>query len=79
LAAGTGEGLIKLWDIPSRQEVLTIKGHDHFIGDVAFLPDGDSLMSRSYEEIALWRAPSFGEIEAAEHERASLEPQTSAE
>ena len=58
---------VKLWDLATQREVLTLQGEGEFFMHVAFSPDGSTLMATSFEGVAhLWRAPSWEEIEAAE-------------
>ena len=41
LAVGTGDGLIRLWDVKSEKLVWTIKAHDNWTFDLTFLSNGD--------------------------------------
>jgi len=69
LATGSGgRESIKLWDLETRQELLTFGGKGSFFADVAFSPDGTLLGASSPPNrlLHVWRAPSWGEIEAAE-------------
>jgi sugar lactone lactonase YvrE len=43
LAAAFWDNTIKLWDVPSRQELRTITSSDHAFGCAAFSPDGQVL------------------------------------
>ena len=65
---GTGaRETVKLWDLATQRELLSLPGEGDFFQHVAFSPDGSTLMATSYAGIAhLWRAPSWAEIEAAE-------------
>lgn len=65
LAVGTGEGSIKIIDRATWQEVMTLKGHSYAIR-LAFVPDGKTLVSASFDGIRYWHAPSFQEIETVE-------------
>ena len=58
---------VKLWDLATQRELLSLPADGQFFLHVAFSPDGNTLMATSYAGIAhLWRAPSWAEIEAAE-------------
>jgi WD40 repeat protein len=58
---------IRLWDLESRQQVLTLEGQDWGFMDCQFSPDGKILASMNYAGILhLWQAPSWQEIEEAE-------------
>jgi hypothetical protein len=58
---------VKLWDMDSWQELLTLEGAGSLFGLTAFSPDGNVIGTRSTDGILnLWRAPSWAEINAAE-------------
>jgi WD40 repeat protein len=68
LAIGSnGREAVKLWDLDSRQELLTLAGHGYIFGDIQFSPDGNTIAARSGQgSLHLWRAPFWAEIAAAE-------------
>ena len=70
LATGGGSGreAVKLWDVATCREMLTLPGEGSIFGFVAFSPDGNWLIARSSlaGHLHLWRAPSWAEIDAAE-------------
>jgi WD40 repeat protein len=66
MATGSGEGVVKLWDLDSFREVLALKGHTAVVHGVAFLPDGETLASLSIKELMIWHAPSLQRIDARE-------------
>jgi WD40 repeat protein len=63
LAVGAVDGLISIWDLVSRHEVATLKGHERSVHDVAFLSDGNTLVSVGQEQVRVWRAASFEETD----------------
>ncbi len=65
LAAGASDGRITIWDAASHKEVATLEGHQESVMQLAFTPDGDHLVSASKDELRVWRAASWVEIEAA--------------
>jgi len=57
---------VKLWDVDSLQELLTLEAQGSTFNRVAFSPDGNILAASNGQGVLhLWRAPSFPEIEAA--------------
>jgi len=68
LAAGDGGNeAIKLWDVETRQEVLTLAANGSNFSQTRFSPDGNVLASRNGDdELHIWRAPTQAEIDAAE-------------
>jgi WD40 repeat protein len=68
-AAGASDGRITIWDAASHQELATLVGHEESVRQLAFTPDGDHLVSVSKDQLRVWRASSWPEIEAVEKER----------
>ena len=67
LAAGGDElEAVKVWDVESHQELLTLPGKGMHV-ETAFSPDGHTLGSMNFHGLLhLWRAPSWKEIRKAE-------------
>jgi WD40 repeat protein len=63
LAVGGIDGLITIWDLASRQEVATLKADERRALAVAFLSDGNTLVSAGLGELRVWRAASFEEAD----------------
>ena len=58
LASGADDHLIKLWHVPTGQELLTIDFHAGGVTGLAFSPDGQTLLSCSHDHsVRLWNAP----------------------
>ena len=53
LAAGH-DGVVRLFDLPTRKHVRDLKGHTGQINDVAFLPDGRALSVGGDKTMRLW-------------------------
>jgi WD40 repeat protein len=68
LATGSGHReAVRLWDVESGQELLTLDGQGSIFGPTAFSADASLLGSMSDTDVLhLWRAPSFAEIDAIE-------------
>ena len=69
VTCGTGRDAVRLWDVASHRELITIPEKATFMGGrAAFSPDGNYLAACSPDEgkLYLWRAPSWQEIEADE-------------
>jgi len=64
LAIGSnGNEAIKLWDVKSSQELLTLPGQGSMFNATSFSPDGNVLASSNSRGLVhVWRAPSFEEI-----------------
>jgi WD40 repeat protein/serine/threonine protein kinase len=66
-AASDTREAVKLWDIDSRQELVTLEGEGSLLHATGFSADGNALGSLSAQgQLQIWRAPSWAEIEAAE-------------
>lgn len=58
LAAAYDDNTIHLWDVSTRQEVMSLFGHTGSITDLRFTPDGKFLISSSLDgTIRLWGVP----------------------
>src|SRR5262249_12212342 len=63
VASVSGDGNVKLWDVATGREVVTIHGHGSFVRCVAFHPDGSRLVTASADgTIKLWDAASGQEV-----------------
>ena len=55
LASGSSDDTVKLWDMTTRQNIATFKGHASSVSSVAFSPDGNTLVSGSSDDtVKLW-------------------------
>jgi WD40 repeat protein/serine/threonine protein kinase len=68
LAAAVGRGLIRILDLASHQEVVTLEGHHETVLHLAFTPE-DYLISVSKDQLRVWRSASWSEIQTAEDAR----------
>jgi WD40 repeat protein/serine/threonine protein kinase len=68
LATGSnGREAVKLWDLSTFRELLTLPGQGSLFSFVAFSPDGKWLAAcNNAGQLHLWHAPSWDQIEAAE-------------
>ena len=77
LAAGDELGpvkKVKVWDLATEQEVAVLSGHKEAIIDLAFWPDGNTIVSVSEDAVFVWRGASIAEIEAEEKRQAAVRP-----
>src|SRR5262249_62272266 len=74
LAIGSGGAeAVKLWDLESPQELLTLQGNGSMFHPLAFSPDGNVLSGRdNLGMLHLWTAPSWSQIAAAEQSRVTV-------
>ena len=55
IATGSRDKLIKLWDAKEGRQVITFAGHDNWVRDVIFHPNGKYLLSASDDKsIRVW-------------------------
>jgi WD40 repeat protein/serine/threonine protein kinase len=74
--SGGGREAVKLWDMATYRDLITLSGQGSVFSFVAFSPDGKWLIACNGEgHLHLWHAPSWEEIEAAERQKGSYEPE----
>jgi WD40 repeat protein len=56
LVTGSDDENVKVWDVTTGQEVLTLSGHSRPISGVAFSRDGRRLVSSCGKQIRVWDA-----------------------
>ena len=63
LASASRDETVRLWDIASRREIVTLQGHTDWVWSVAFSPDGATLASGGDDAtVRLWDVASRQEI-----------------
>ena len=63
MATAGGDGLAKVWDIESGEELLTLSGHGTSVWAAQFSPDGSQIATMSLDKTAkLWNAETGEEI-----------------
>jgi WD40 repeat protein/uncharacterized caspase-like protein len=63
LAAGGRNDMIKIWEVDSGRQLLTLKGHKRGIWDLAFSPNGEILASCAQDTtIKLWSVATGQEL-----------------
>ena len=74
ISSSGGREAVKLWDVGTRQELLTLGGKGSALGAASWSADGDVILAGSPWQA--WRAPSWEEIAAAEakEKAATLQP-----
>ena len=57
IVSGGADRMMKVWDVESGQERLTLKGLTHGVNSVAFSPDGQRIVAGSFEgTVKVWDA-----------------------
>ena len=64
ISTASGREAVKLWDVSTGQELLTLSGDGSYLYAARWLGGGDVILVGAPWQA--WRAPSWGEIEAAE-------------
>lgn len=58
LAAGDGEGFVRVYEIPTGREIRNWKTAEHGVFTIAFAPDGKTLYSAGWFLIQAWEYPT---------------------
>ena len=75
ISASGGRETAKLWDVGTRQELLTLDGTGSLLWVARWSADGDVILAS--DPWQSWRAPSWEEIEAAEQALSAAKPAAS--
>jgi WD repeat and SOF domain-containing protein 1 len=54
LASGSGDGVVKIWDLPSRQEVWQTRAHDNIVKDLCWTPERRLISCAADKTIKVW-------------------------
>jgi len=70
------DGTVKLWELASQKEILTLDGHTREVTSVAFSPDGSSVLTSSQDGRAiLWLTTPWEQKEPPAQVAATDEPE----
>jgi WD40 repeat protein/serine/threonine protein kinase len=79
LATGGIDQAVKIWDVASAQEILTLRGHADWVFGVDFTPDGHRLVSASADRtMRVWDATPWSEAEKFGDDTVTLRGHTDA-
>ena len=63
LVTGSVDGTVKLWDMNTNQELITLKGHADEVTSIIFSSDGKALATTGLDgTLRLWRAATESEV-----------------
>ncbi|MEW5856329.1 MAG: hypothetical protein AB1861_02920, partial [Cyanobacteriota bacterium] len=54
VVTGSGDRMVRIWDITSNQRPQLLKGHSSDIRQVEISSDGKTIISRAYDELKVW-------------------------
>jgi WD40 repeat protein len=53
--SGSWDKTLKVWDVQTGEETLTLKGHSFYVASVSFSPNGKRIVSGSYDNtLKVW-------------------------
>ena len=56
LASGSDDHTMKLWDLQTGLQIVTLSGHEPYVQSVAFSPDGKTLVSGGFDNtVKVWQ------------------------
>jgi len=53
-ASGSGDGVVKVWDLPSREEVWQTRAHDNIVKGICWTPERRLLSCAADKTVKLW-------------------------
>ena len=53
-ASGSGDGVVKIWDLTSREEVWQSRAHENIVKDICWTPDRKLLSCATDKTVKLW-------------------------
>lgn len=63
IVIGSADNTLKVWDVSTGQQMLSLKGHTLLVSSAAFSPDGDRIVSGSWDNtLKVWDASTGQEL-----------------
>ncbi|WP_051799506.1 nSTAND1 domain-containing NTPase [Catenuloplanes japonicus] len=66
-----GDG-VRIWDVPTGREIVTVRGHGASAEQVLFTPDGHLVSAHGDGTVRIWRCPTCGPISEVRATAAAL-------
>ena len=70
---GSTDNTVKLWDVASGREIMSLSGHQYSVNSVSFSPDGKTLASAGWDStVKLWDVASGTQLKSLSGHQASV-------
>ena len=67
MAVGGDGNAVQVYDVATRQHIITLKGHDHAVQSLDFSPDGKLLASAGGTNVRVWDTATWADRDQIQH------------